>query len=179
MNAIKLTEDQQNKLLEMCKKLFPDVKWGFGDFYTTEVGGIYEGLQYLDVTHINHVVPCIKSRFEIKKDSSDLEITNKDKNYAKYGKVVDGFVDNISENQKFFTKNNNIVQQGDSYDEVYVEGIHWFEFCTTHLFKRIFGDKDLGEYTKGPIDTTDYECNIIDIFENHLIDYLYDKFKKL
>ena len=85
----------------------------------------------------------------------------------------------------YITGNNNIgcsypiCEDDDSFHHHLFEHISWFEFCMTHLFKKIFGDKDLNKYSKGPIDTTDYECNIIDMFENHPVDYLYDEFKKL
>jgi len=39
MKAIKLTEEQQNKLLEMCRVLFPEYRWYLGKFLRAYIIG--------------------------------------------------------------------------------------------------------------------------------------------
>lgn len=167
MEALHLTYKQGKRLLEMCKALYPEYKWGFGSFPTSEVGAEYNGLDYLDVTHINHQIPCIKSRFEITgKNTSKLKIVEKS-NYSDYDRIEDGFVDNISGKQAFFTKNDKKIKQGDDYEETYIEGIHWFEFCIKQLIPK-FQIDDIMELELTRI----LFCNL-----PNPIDYLYDKFK--
>lgn len=60
MKSIQLTEEHKSKLLEMCEVLFPKEDFNFGNFYTSECGAEYHGLDYLDITHINHKIPYKK-----------------------------------------------------------------------------------------------------------------------
>lgn len=189
MNPIKLTKEQKDKLLEMCKVLFPEHPWGFGEFYTSEVGAIYEGLDYLDITHLNHKISCIVSRYQLdnaKIDTSNLKVIEKDK-FPKYDKLEYGFVNNIEPLKKGFmisyeTKEDGnydytkpiIKQHSGSYEEKYVEGIHWFEFCMTHLATKIFNGLKLNL----KIDISSYRGRIIQ-YEEHPIDYLFEEFLKL
>ena len=179
MQSIKLTQEHKDKLLEMCKALFPEHKWGFGWFYTTEVGAEYEGLDYLDVTHINHKIPCVKARYtvESQKDTSKLKVVSKDETSSQWDDVEDCFVDNLDENQHFFTKNDKTqeIKQGSNYEETYVEGIHWFEFCIMHLATALYNKLD--NPNRGF--TILYYRGMIAQEVEHPVDFLYDEFKKL
>jgi len=183
-NAIELTKEQEGKLLEMCKALYPDNKWGFGSFYSSEVGATYVGLQYLDITHTNHVIPCVRSRCEIEGDSSNLEVVEKNDVYPKYDRVIDGFIDNIG-NQKFFTEYEGKVKQGGDYDVVYVEGIHWFEFCVQTLVIDIMRLKtNIEDFGFDPWNFDKHHRKaLIKMLKlddpAHPVDYLYKHFKKL
>lgn len=161
MKALTLSKEQSNKLLEMCRTLFPGELWGFGGFYSTEVGADYTGLDYLDVTHINHKI---------------------------LNKQCDGFVDNISDTQQFFTADYPVDEEtgeydyskptviaGQDFDQIYVEGIHWFEFCLTHLATCLYNK---GDYNKRYITITAFRGYICQEAE-HPVDYLYQEFKKL
>lgn len=163
MKSIELTEDHKSKLLEMCKKLFPNEEFNFGNFYSSECGGEYYGLDYLDVTHINHKIPY--------KEYSSSE--------------PNGIVNNTKQGCFEMDHDTNTLKQGGSYCEVYVEGIHWFEFCITHLPVALY------RYTmhKYNIKPTNVFSNIIEGNLNQLqdfdryyinpVDYLYEEFQKL
>lgn len=166
MNAIELTEDHRTKLLEMCKALFPEHEWGFGSFYTSEVGAEYEGLDYLDVTHINHKIPNIVPGYEL------IPPKKGDDGYESF---QNGFVSNIKNGRNFFSRNGTKIVSANGYSETYVEGIHWFEFCCKHLAKRIYND-NIGK-TKSTYSSFVGECVIV--YFQHPIDYLYSEFKKL
>lgn len=123
MKPIELTEEHKDKLLEMCKVLFPELQkeaydntveyYGNKEEADVNYGGFY-------ITGDNH----IQCSYPI--DSSD-----------------------------------------DSFHEHLIESIHWFEFCMTHLQKKIlkWGAEELGSEA--------IDGNI------HLVDYLYEEFKKL
>lgn len=172
MKTLILSTEQQDKLLEMCKSFFPEYKMGFGGFYTSEVGAEYIGLDYLDITHINHKIPCIKSKFEIEEFKNDKN---------RFDKIEHGFVDNITDGYKqsqgFFTKDDGEIKQGSSYDEVYVEAIHWFEFCTKighKIFSRTsnyYNSEEFKVYSRIMLLQDKIKLN-------HPVDYLYEQFKK-
>ena len=166
MKITEFTQEHASKLLEMCKTLFPEHLWGFGGFPTSEIGADYVGMEYLDVTHINHKIPCIKSRYKIGKDSSDLKVVQFDGKYPEYDKIEDGYINNISGDQSFFTQKNGEIVQGANYEETYIEGIHWFEFCMTKIAPKLLNS--LGDYA----DLCTGENGL-----GHPIDYLYEQFK--
>lgn len=169
MKPLTLTEEQAKKLLEMCNTLFPEHKWGFGEFYTTEVGARYEGLDYLDVTHINHKVPCVVSRFELEHhniDTTNLKVVKKDNNYPAHDKLEYGLVNNIEPLKKGFMLNDSkVIQHSGNYDETYVEGIHWFEFCMLHLAPKVCKSDGIAITFKDN--------------NNNPVDFLYERFLKL
>lgn len=70
--------------------------------------------------------------------------------------------------------NTNSLKQGRNYCEIYVEAIHWFEFCMTHLFTKVIVEQ------YGYMSISDAMSNgYYTIYSNHPIDYLYKEFKKL
>jgi hypothetical protein len=216
INNIQLTEEHKTKLLEMCKKLFPEYPWGFGQFYSSEVGGIYTGLDYLDITHLNHKIPCIVSRYELEHaeiDTSNLRVIEKHELYKEYDKLEYGFINNFESLKGGFTiehktdENGNydytkpIIKQHTSYSEVYVEGIHWFEFVFLHLIGRlqealpdtlvwrdqppyvgnVFNWKEGNKWTLYTEFMFAYPkaCWGGSVYPNNPIDYLYEQFLKL
>ena len=171
MKPIELTDLQKSKLLEMCRILFPKEYIDFGFFYTSEVGAEYVGLDYLDVTSVNHKIPCMKSGFRLNPP--------RDKNGDSFKKFQDGFCSNTKEGQIGFMvdENGNILQDSQNYDEIYVEGIHWFEFCMTKLWIKI---NSLLNH-KSPEELLSMYNSFWDISNEklHPIDYLYEQFKQL
>ena len=73
--------------------------------------------------------------------------------------------DNLYPGMLFGFKSNG--EDGDSYDHTSLF-IHWFEFCMTHLAKKLLDPNDLMYYQ-----TTGY------FSYEHPIDYFYVKFKQL
>lgn len=173
MKAIKINKKRRNKLLEMCRSLFPEHLWGFGDFPTTEVGADYVGLDYLDVTHINHKVPCIKKGYKLMPQKLGEDI---------FKDFEDGYCNNLYNEQSGFTKiKKEIIQHSGNYEEVYIEGIHWFEFCTLFLMEKLLrdgGQKEFIEYMKVCFNYTFPDWDLVQD-KIHPIDYLYEKFEKL
>jgi len=180
MNPIELTDLQKSKLLEMCRILFPKEYIDFGFFYTSEAGAEYVGLDYLDVTSVNHKIPCMKSGFRLNPP--------RDKNGDSFKKFQDGFCSNTKEGQIGFMidEDGNILQDSQNYDEIYVEGIHWFEFCVTKLINELasqnissdlFGDCEFEEFRMKCINEIFKDKPSDEII--HPIDYLYEQFKQL
>jgi len=161
MKATKLTQEHKDKLLEMCKKLFPDKEFGFGGFYSSEVGAEYLGLDYLDVTHINNIVKYID------RDGSSKLCSN------------------ISINSLCFSKDdNNNICRADDYQEIYVEGIHWLEFLIFHIMPKINRSytkfKETNPYSDCDISLEDYFSGSMRVLNEdgfHPIDWVYSKFK--
>lgn len=179
MKQIELTDLHKSKLLEMCKVLFPKEYIDFGSFYTSEVGAEYVGLDYLDVTSVNHKIPCMKSGFRLNPP--------RDKNGDSFKKFQDGFCSNTKEGQIGFMvdEGGNILQDSQNYDEIYVEGIHWFEFCMTHLAEKILNPNP-NNPNRGLVDKFKdffWKVNLFAMVSNekvqHPIDYLYGQFKQL
>jgi hypothetical protein len=190
MKQIELTLEHKEKLLEMCNEFFPEYPWGFGQFYSTEIGAKYKGLDYLDITHLNHKIPCIVPRYELEHeniDTSNLKVI--EKGGGLYDKLEYGFVNNFEPIKQGFTinyktdKNGNydytkpIIKQYESYDETYVEGIHWFEFLMCKLIPKF---KSFGiniDYWLMTLPSTHIQWNGTKV--NHPVDYIYNEFKKL
>lgn len=73
---------------------------------------------------------------------------------------------NLNKNHIFimgFIGDNDYIPNCDCY-------IHWFEFCLMHLPYKIFGT----QYNEQLIHSK-FQC----LVDEHIIDYLYEKFKKL
>lgn len=118
MEPIKLTEKHKAKLLEMCKKLFPEYNYN----KKTGYGGWTIGKNY---SH-SHLIGYLKNDF------------------------------------------NDSIDDPDVY-------IHWFEFCMTHLTKKLdLAFCDIGDLASSLNGDTETE-----MFNLHPIDYLYNEFKKL
>lgn len=184
MKSLELTEEHKFKLLEMCKVLFPECVWGFGDFYSSEVVTEYNGLDYLDITHINHKIPNLIPRFELDRaeiDTKNLIVVEKSNQSPMYDKIQYGFVNNIEPLKSGFMITHEvhddggydyskpIIKQHSSYEEGYVEGIHWFEFCMINLFNELL--------KKNYINAPAFYISILG--KQHPVDYIYEQFKKL
>lgn len=73
-------------------------------------------------------------------------------------------------NKPLFCNNESLstIQLGNKNVNIYENEIHWFEFCMTHLGRKLLTFNDLIKYqTTG---------NFLYV---HIIDYLYEEFKKL
>jgi len=183
MKPLELTEDQKAKLLEMCEKLFPEHKWGFGSFYSGDEGIDSTGLDFLDITHINHKIPRIVYRDQVKGDPSNLEIVEKDQDDSCYDQVIDGYLDNISGKNNSFQaifKDGKIsgVKEFGWCSQKYVEGIHWFEFCTTILPTKLYPLYDRFVNDTGP-DFHEEMLVMCLVKGEHPVDYLYEQFSQL
>lgn len=84
------------------------------------------------------------------------------------------------EGEDYYIDDNNIINFliPIKENEFKGEGIHWFEFCMTHLADKMLQLGELPNYDN----KLDYEFNSIlqsSWWESHPVDYLYKEFKKL
>lgn len=133
MKPIEINEEQKEKLLEMCKVLFPK----YPEIFITEF------------------------------ESDDLNIFMFSKNSIKYWKKElkeDFDIDYIS------------LYEADVK-------IHWFEFCMTHLAKKLlyllYVPKNANSEEGYQIGMEKFSNNALYYPKIHLVDYLYLEFKKL
>lgn len=119
-----------------------------------------------------------------------IELTNKHKNklLEMCNKLFPEYLVNdynyweISANPNYITyvKWNHEAEWGEQLFK-----IHWFEFCMTHLFDKLFKDpnklsKDLRyNFILTFESISDYDYHKLLVLDNHPIDYLYGHFKTM